>query len=99
MIDQFLKWPKAIQLQSQDAETTATTIFHNVISRFGVPKTIHSDQCRLFESILFKHICDMLGIKHTRSSSYHPEFIGPGESCVHNLKEKLRMLSIDNKQE
>lgn len=60
--DYFTKWVEAIALPNQEAETVAQSLVDTVISRFGVPKELHSDQGRNFESKLFAEMCQLLGI-------------------------------------
>ncbi|XP_056006736.1 uncharacterized protein LOC130050548 [Ostrea edulis] len=43
-----------------EAETVATKIVEDVVSRFGVPAVIHSDQGPQYESKLFKEMCRVL---------------------------------------
>lgn len=51
--DYFTKWPEAVALPSQTAEVVADALLSTVVSRFGVPQQIHSDQGRNFESEVF----------------------------------------------
>ncbi|KRX51940.1 Gag-Pol polyprotein [Trichinella sp. T9] len=52
--DYFSKWPEAFPLPNAEARTVATVLVNGVFCRYGVPKTLHSDQCRNFESELVK---------------------------------------------
>ena len=50
-----------------EACTVAKILVEEVLCRFGIPQTTHSDQGRQFESNLFQDMCKLLGIeKHTR---------------------------------
>ena len=48
VMDQFSKWVEIFALPDQSAKRCAATILNEVISRFGTPLTIHSDQGRNF---------------------------------------------------
>ena len=74
--DYFTKWTENFPIPTIEAETVANTIVKEVITRFGVPSTIHSDQGRQFESQLFAEMCKMLHIKKTRITPYHPQSNG-----------------------
>ena len=50
--DYFTKWTEAYPLPDQKAETVATALVDNFITRFGLPKEIHTDQGRDFETNL-----------------------------------------------
>ena len=52
--DYFTKWVEAYALEDKIAYTVADILFNEFISRFGVPRQIHSEQGRNFESQLFE---------------------------------------------
>ena len=52
-IDYFSKWPEAYAIPDQEAETVADALLEGMLSHFGVPETLHSDQGRTFESRVF----------------------------------------------
>ena len=60
----------------QEAETVARKIVDEMFCRFYPPEQLHSDQGRQFESGLIKEICNILRIKKTRTSPYHPQCDG-----------------------
>ena len=76
VMDSFLKWVEALAMPEQSAATVAHLFVTEVISRFGVPLQIHTDQGRNFESVLFKEVCRLLGIEKTRTTPLHPQSNG-----------------------
>lgn len=46
--DYFTKWTEVFPIQNQEANTVAEKIVKEVVSRFRVPLSIHSDQGRNF---------------------------------------------------
>lgn len=54
--DYFTKWTEAFPMPDMTAQTVAELIVREVVSRFGVPSSIHSDQGRQFEGHLLLHI-------------------------------------------
>ena len=48
--DYFTKWTESFALPNIEAETVATKIVEEVVSRFGVQAIIHSDQGPQYES-------------------------------------------------
>ena len=58
----------------------ASLLVKDVVCWFGAPVLIHSDQGQNFESALFTEMCQLLGMKKTRTTAYHPESDGIVES-------------------
>ena len=83
--DYFTKWVEAFALPNQEAETIAKVFVEEFVCRFGVPKELHTDQGRNFESNLMKEICKLLGIKKTRTCPYHPQ----GDGFVERFNRTL----------
>ena len=52
---------------NEKAETVSQKLVDEFISRFGIPQEIHSDQGRKFESKIFQNLCQLLGIRKTRT--------------------------------
>ena len=57
----FTKWPKAHVLLNQEANTVASVLVNEFISRYRVPAEIHSDQGRNFEYVVLTVMCQLLG--------------------------------------
>ena len=89
--DYFTKWVEAYPVPNHTALTVADKLVNEFISRFGVPLEIHTDQGREFESILFSRLCEVLEVKKTRTTPYHPQSDGLVERFNRTL---LQMLSI-----
>lgn len=49
--DYFTKWTEAVT--DQEATTVASALIKSVITKFGVPRELHSDQGSNFESNVF----------------------------------------------
>lgn len=54
----------------------ATTVVERIVSIFGVPLQLHTDQGSNFESPVFKVVCQILGIHKTRTTPIHPKLDG-----------------------
>ncbi|PIK51181.1 Retrovirus-related Pol polyprotein from transposon [Apostichopus japonicus] len=91
------QWVEAFPLKDQSAETVADTLVTDFVSRFGVPKQIHTDQGRNFESNLFKELCQLLGVDKTRTTPYHPQSDGMVERFNRTLEEMLAKV-VDSDQ-
>ena len=74
--DYFTKWVEIFPMPDQKAITCADIILNEVIARYGTPLSIHSDQGRNYQSKLFEELCQLLEIRKTRTSPYHPQANG-----------------------
>uniref|UniRef100_A0A0A9Y7K2 RNA-directed DNA polymerase n=2 Tax=Lygus hesperus TaxID=30085 RepID=A0A0A9Y7K2_LYGHE len=90
MIDRYSSWPEAIPLDDITAESTARAFYSEWICRYGVPTVITTDRGRQFESDLFKRLNEILGIRHYRTTSYHPQSNGKVERFHRSLKVALK---------
>ena len=74
--DYFSKWTEAYALKNHTAQTVADIIMEQFISRFGVPRSLHSDQGPEFESNLIPELCKLLHINKTCTVPYNPKSDG-----------------------
>ena len=92
MMDRCSRWIEAYPMQSTTAFSCARKLIHEWIARFGLPDRIISDQGPQFESALFNIVCNKFGIKHNRTTAWHPETNGILERAHSTLKNSLRCL-------
>ena len=89
MSDNFTKWVEAYALPNAEVRTVAKRLVDQFISRYGVPREIHTDQGTPFESALFTELCNLLGVIKTRTSSYHPMSNGQVEIYHRTLESMM----------
>lgn len=97
--DHFTNWVEAIPLPNQTAITVANALLKEVISRFGCPATLHSDQGTNFESQILHEMCEFFHIKKTRSSPRHPQGNGKTERFNRTLISMIKCFIKDDKTE
>ena len=59
-------------MKNIEAITVADLLVKEFICRFGIPRQLHSDQGKQFETEVFQHICLLFDIDKTRATAYHP---------------------------
>ncbi|XP_021369847.1 uncharacterized protein K02A2.6-like [Mizuhopecten yessoensis] len=74
--DYYTKWTESFAMPNMEAQTVAKVLVEEVISRFGVPYNIHSDQGSQFESSVIKEVYLLLQINKTHTTPYHPKSDG-----------------------
>ena len=94
--DYFTKWTECFAMSNMEAETVAKLIVNEVISRFGIPNKIHSDQGKQFESKLFGEMCRLLQIIKTRTTTYHPQSDGMVERFNRTLASMISTFVNEN---
>ena len=98
VIDNFTRWVEIFALPDQTAETCANKVLNEVISRFGCPYDLHSDQGRNFESGVFQELCTLLELRKTRSSPGHPRGNGQVERFNKTLVRMIKSYIRDQQE-
>ena len=87
----------AVPTKNESAKVTAKVLIENVVNHYGIPAKIHSDQGKSFECNLIKEMCELLNIKKTKTSPYHPMGNSQFECFNRSLLNLLRTLDIEQK--
>ena len=73
-------------------------MLNEVVCRYGVPASLHSDQgANLCSSVVYS-LCELLGIATTRTSAYHPQGNGQVERFNRTLQSILAK-TVDTNQD
>jgi hypothetical protein len=92
VIDHCTHYPEAIPLMSHEAPVVAKALI-TVFSHFGFPEEILSDCGPELMSHLMDIFLKEFGIRHIKSSPYHPECNGSCERFNGTLKSMIRAVS------
>ena len=91
--DYFTKWVKTKPLANIKDIDAKKFIWRNIVTRFGVPRTLISDNRLQFDSKAFRRYCCELGIANRYSTSAYPQGNGQAEAVnkviVNGLKKRL----------
>lgn len=88
-VDRFSRWPIAVPVKDTSATTVSKAILTNWITNFGVPQIITTDRGPQFRSSLFREFSQLLGVKHIKTTAYHPCANGLVERFHRSLKTSL----------
>ena len=89
VVDYVSKWVEASANLINDASTVVGFIQRNILSRFGAPRTIISDERSHFANKIFKKLMSRYGIKHVMGLAYHPQSNGQVEISNREIKKIL----------
>ena len=91
--DYFTKWVEAEPLANIRNTNAKKFIWRNIVTRFGVPRTLISDNGLQFDSKSFRRYCCELGITNRYSTPAYPQGNGQAKAVnkviVNGLKKRL----------
>ena len=96
--DHYTKFAVAIPTKNQTARTTAEAFYNNFIIQYGIPTRLHSDQGANFESELIRELCNIMNIKKSHTTPYHPQGNSGPERFNRTLLDMLGTLEPHQKR-
>ncbi len=72
-VDYYTHWVKLYPLRKATAETVSRVLTQEILTRWGVPDFILSDQGSQFVSAVFKATCATWNLRQKLTSAYHPQ--------------------------
>ncbi|CAK9300119.1 unnamed protein product [Gordionus sp. m RMFG-2023] len=95
IVDAYSIFPIIIPVKNITTDVTLKEIF-KIISLYGIPETIVTDNGTNFTSKDFEKFCNNFGIKHVLTSAYHQQSNGQVERMVRTFKTHMkRNIKID----
>ena len=98
MGDYFTKWVDAVPIRNKKATTVAQKVVDRIVTIFGTPLQLHSDQGKTFESEVFQEMCKILGIHKTRTTPYRPQSDGMIERANRTIENMLSLFVDENQK-
>lgn len=89
-IDYFTKWVEAEPLATITAQHCKRFVWRNIISRFGVPVQIVTDNGRQFDSKQFKEFLHEFGVNGTRVAVAYPQANGQVENANRTILDGIK---------
>lgn len=90
-VESLTRWPEAIPLKDQSAQTIAQALFREIFTRYGPPKTLLSDRGPNFMSSIVAELSQLLGVKRIHTASYNPKCNGACERYNRSIWQALRL--------
>jgi transposase InsO family protein len=89
-MDYFTKWQEAYAIPNQEASTVPEALVVIFFCRFRIPRKLHSDQGRNFESYLIQEVLQRLRLSKTPITLPHPQSDAVVERYIKTVEEHLR---------
>lgn len=97
--DYCTKWVEAVALKDNKARSVASFLYNNIMTRFGCPIELVSDQGVHFLNKVIKILTETHMISHKMSSVYYPHANGLAESNNKILVKILKRTVSENKKD
>jgi transposase InsO family protein len=95
LIDTFSGWVEAFPTKRETAQVVAKVLLEEIIPRYGIPKTLGSDNGPAFISNVLQGLARAVGTNWKLHCEYNPQSSGQVERMNWTLKETLSKLAIE----
>lgn len=96
-LDCYTRWLIMDVVPTKDAQTYTDSFMSQIINRYGVPETVHTDQGTMFTSQVTKAICDNMGINLSFGLAFHPRGQGAVERVVREIRISIETVMADRR--
>ena len=90
VVDYFTKWAKAEALANIRDVDVKKFVWKNIVTRFGVPESLISDNGLQFDRKAFREFCCGFGIRNRDSTPAYPQCNGQAEATNKAIVNELR---------
>jgi transposase InsO family protein len=94
----FARWVEAIPTKKEIEEVVMSFLEDRIITRFGAPAKITTDNAKAFNSLSLADFCFKYGIVLSHSSNYYPQGNGLAKSSNKNLMTIIKKIVGENKR-
>ena len=92
-VDIFPGWIEAFPCHSEQAKEVIKSLIHEIISRFGLPQSLQSDNGSTFKAAVTQGMSKALGIEYHLYCSWRPQSSGKVEKANDIIKRHLCKLT------
>ena len=92
VVDYVSKWLEAIATKKNVAKTVVQFIHRNILTRFGAPRCILSDEGSHFCNRVFATLLGKYNVQHAKIILYHPQSNGQAEISNQEIRSMLEKM-------
>ncbi|RDX79278.1 Gag-Pol polyprotein, partial [Mucuna pruriens] len=92
-VDYVSRWVEAIATKTNDAKVVVDFLKSNIFCRFGVPKTLISDQGSHFCNKVMSSLLHKYGVVHQIATAYHPQTNSQTKVFNRQIKKTLQKMT------
>lgn len=92
-VDTFTNWVEAFPCRTEKASEIIKALLNEIIPRFGLPKSLQSDNGPSFKATVTQGVSKALGIQYHLHCAWRPQSSGKVEKVNEILKRHLRKLT------
>ena len=92
-VDTFTGWIEAFPCCSEQTKEVIKILIHEIIPRFGLPRSLQSDNGSAFKAAVTQGISKALGIEYHLHCSWRPQSSGKVEKANDIIKRHLCKLT------
>ena len=89
-IDTFTGWIEGFPTWTEKAEEVVEKLLHEIIPRFGLPRSLQSDNGMTFTSKVTQGVSKALGITYYLHCAWSPQSSGKVETANQFLKSAIK---------
>ena len=93
MIDTFAGWIEGFPTQTEKAEEVVKTLLHEIIPRFGLPRSLQSNNGTSFTFKVTQGVSKALGITYYLHCAWRPQSLGKVERAIQFLKSAIKKIT------
>ncbi|XP_070022453.1 uncharacterized protein [Nicotiana sylvestris] len=97
-IDYFTKWIETVTFKAITKKAVVDFVHSNIICRFGIPKTIITDNAANLNRHLMREVCEQFKIINHNSTPYRPKANSAVETTNKNIKKILKKMIQSSRQ-
>ena len=99
VLDYVSKWVKSIETQKSDAKTVVKFLHMSILTHFGAPRAIVSDEGTHFSNKVFENLLAKYGVRHRKALTYHLQSNGQAEITTQVVNQILEKTVSTNRKD